>query len=846
MKQRGWVASLSLVCGLVWAVSCSSDDGGPTGGHATGGMGGTDPGHGGAGGDVSEDLELVSRSPEANDENAWALAPIQLEFSTALDEETLDAAVRLQVGGAEVPHSFELDDSGKRLTITLDAVPALPAKVSLSVTSELESKGGAAFAGDAWSFSYPLWQSPSGALPAAAGDAEGLALGVLPGRAVVAVTAREDGSLQAARHDDGTWVELSAPPVVSEAAVPVEGAVDSDGNFVLLWLEGEGADQSVYAARLDGDEWTLLGDGSVFSGAASIPALALDGVTPVVAARDAAGALVVRRLGADGWEDAGTAYTDSSGSAGANASVRELDLTLDESGEPVVVVVDEAFDLVVARWQGAQWSSLGKIDRARAAGSAEPSLVWSGGPILAYLDGDEVSTNVQVARRTTAWVPFGAALDVEVDAQASAPELALDPNGAPVVLWRERWGESDRVLAARASGEAWQVLGAALGTELSDDARSLRLAFDDDGNVNAGWLSGSDENALSVHRFNGSPALPHGLQSLGDRGDCALPEDTDASFPTTLSATGCYEDLRSRALVGAAIPFSINSPLWSDGALKKRYLLLPEGGTVDYVSEGPLGMPVGTIIIKEFYVEKTQGDPSSAIPVETRFLVKRLADDMDAASWQGYSYQWNSAGTDGALLDGDAPLTVDWPVATNNGSAATHTHSYPSRAQCTQCHNQAGRVLGLQSAQLNRAQDYGDVIDNQLRAWITAGLFGTTSPEKPAEALTRLVSPPDVGRSLEERSRAYFHSNCSHCHRPGATVTPKNIDFRYFAPLASDNICNHIVKGDHTLSQIYLNDSHRGDPVDVTKQMPPIATLKRDDRQLAVTAAWIDLNNSCP
>src|SRR5690606_34246813 len=106
----------------------------------------------------------------------------------------------------------------------------------------------------------------------------------------------------------------------------------------------------------------------------------------------------------------------------------------------------------------------------------------------------------------------------------------------------------------------------------------------------------------------------------------------------------------------AAVPFSINSVLWSDGAAKRRYVLLPEqdGKPVpaDYVSAGAFGFPVGTIIIKEFYLERVVGDPSTLFPVETRFLVKRCEESACASPWQGYSYEWNAAGTEGTLLEG--------------------------------------------------------------------------------------------------------------------------------------------------------------------------------------------------
>src|SRR5690606_14095437 len=158
-------------------------------------------------------------------------------------------------------------------------------------------------------------------------------------------------------------------------------------------------------------------------------------------------------------------------------------------------------------------------------------------------------------------------------------------------------------------------------------------------------------------------------------------------------------------------------------------------------------------------LEKTAGDPSSIFPMETRFLIKRCEEADSACTtekWQGYSYQWNEQGNEAFLLPGTEPegTTKDWTT-----TAGLHAHSYPSRAQCTECHNQAaGRVLGLQAPQLNRPLEYANgIVDNQLRVWTDIGLFGATSPEEAPETLTPLPAPEDVGRSLEERSLSYLH-----------------------------------------------------------------------------------------
>src|SRR5690606_33102996 len=43
--------------------------------------------------------------------------------------------------------------------------------------------------------------------------------------------------------------------------------------------------------------------------------------------------------------------------------------------------------------------------------------------------------------------------------------------------------------------------------------------------------------------------------------------------------------------------------------------------------------------------------------------------------------------------------------------------------------------------------------------------------------------------SLDDRARAYLHTNCSHCHRPGGP-TPVDMDLRYTTPLGETKACD--------------------------------------------------------
>jgi hypothetical protein len=328
-----------------------------------------------------------------------------------------------------------------------------------------------------------------------------------------------------------------------------------------------------------------------------------------------------------------------------------------------------------------------------------------------------------------------------------------------------------------------------------------------------------------------------------------LPEDGDAAFPRTLSETKCFTDVPRRVPAPGFIPYEVNSPLWSDGAHKRRFFSLPEGRTIGFSEREAWQLPVGTLFIKEFLREREAGKPATIFPVETRFLVKRCEPGACRAAWQGYSYQWNDAGTEASLLDNETDeVFKEWTIGTQ-----VIKHGYPARDQCTQCHAlAAGGTLGLQTPQMNRTLDYGAVVDNQLRALEHVGVFGRGSALPPLDKLFRFPTPTDPAFSTDERMRSYFHSNCSHCHRSDGRWPV--IEFRYDAALVAAtepnaNICNELVPGNAEMSKLYIKASVREPnlpPGFTGKPMPPVATLVADARQLPVLKAWIDQMKSCP
>jgi uncharacterized repeat protein (TIGR03806 family) len=229
-------------------------------------------------------------------------------------------------------------------------------------------------------------------------------------------------------------------------------------------------------------------------------------------------------------------------------------------------------------------------------------------------------------------------------------------------------------------------------------------------------------------------------------------------FPKLLSQTGLFRSVKDHEPAAGVIPYSVNSPLWSDGAHKDRFLALPGESKIEYDPKESWKFPEGTVLVKTFSLDLQRGKPASRRRLETRLL--HLEEDH----WRGYTYLWNEGQTDAELL-GRGSLERVYTIKEAGGERKQTWH-FPSRAECTLCHTMPARfVLGLSTPQMNRDHDYGGVIDNQLRTLDHIGLF--TKPiasfHKEGER-PRLTDPLDAHQPLEKRARSYLHANCAHCH----------------------------------------------------------------------------------
>ncbi len=291
----------------------------------------------------------------------------------------------------------------------------------------------------------------------------------------------------------------------------------------------------------------------------------------------------------------------------------------------------------------------------------------------------------------------------------------------------------------------------------------------------------------------------------------------------SLTETGCLDPKSpTRAPVGA-LAYSVNSPLWSDGAQKDRWLFVPEGRKIGVMPDGDLDVPPGSVAVKTFSVGGKQ--------VETRLFVR-----YEDGGWAGFSYEWNDEQTDAVLLADSK--TKDLP--------AGGSWYFPSRGECFACHTpSAGFTLGLEARQLNR-EDGGNVLD-RFAPVLAAPIA--------KEAFPPLRAADTPGASNEERARGYLHANCSVCHRQGSGAGAATLDLRIDRSLFDTRTCNVapqagdlgvadakvITPGDPSRSALALRMRALEQ-----NRMPPLASRIVDEAGIAAVEAWISELTACP
>jgi len=341
-----------------------------------------------------------------------------------------------------------------------------------------------------------------------------------------------------------------------------------------------------------------------------------------------------------------------------------------------------------------------------------------------------------------------------------------------------------------------------------------------------------------------------GPQQDGGRIDALTQSyNTDnGTLPQRLSDTSAFSDLTDLSAIDSCIPYDLNVPFWSDGALKYRWICLPNDGIHNRTSEeivfsenGVWDFPSGTVFIKHFAINAVENDPLTEFNLETRFTVV-----TDEGSY-GLSYRWNEEQTDADLV-GFAGDTRLYSQQTSAG-IEQRIWEFPGRADCQTCHGgPAGVALGLNSRQLNRNYTYSATgrTNNQLATFNALGMFDSElDTQRLISSLLTSAHGNDTSASLSLRARSYLDANCAYCHQPGGVRA--NFDARLTTPLAQQNLINGELLETYDIpGEVVIAPGGPAQSIAMLRAsrldllaMPPIAKNRVDTEGIALLDSWI-------
>ncbi|HEY0707601.1 MAG TPA: hypothetical protein VGG33_12440 [Polyangia bacterium] len=297
--------------------------------------------------------------------------------------------------------------------------------------------------------------------------------------------------------------------------------------------------------------------------------------------------------------------------------------------------------------------------------------------------------------------------------------------------------------------------------------------------------------------------------------------------PLDLQCTGLYDNWQEKRLSPKARPFAPGTILWSDGAIKRRFLSLPDNTTIDTSNPNEWVFPVGTKAWKEF-------------ALGTRVVETRLFEKVAANKWLRAAYVWSA--------DGKTATRYDRGIPNFEGTG----YSVPSVSDCDKCHEgRVDRLLGFEAISLAEPTATG----------LTLDVLNAEGRLAPAVDPAQMRIPPTVDPATRA-AVSWLHVNCGiSCHNRAADSTA--MATQMFLRLEHDQLAGAAVAGPAAFDALQTTVGVRariskwsgslrikpGSPIDSLlfrlatsrgpEQMPPILTHKPDPDGTRVLREWI-------
>jgi len=215
------------------------------------------------------------------------------------------------------------------------------------------------------------------------------------------------------------------------------------------------------------------------------------------------------------------------------------------------------------------------------------------------------------------------------------------------------------------------------------------------------------------------------------------------------------------------IKYQVTNALFSDYALKERYVYLPEGKSAYLRTDGHFEWPEGSILLKNFCYNEAQLGKDQMM--ETRLLIKEAKD------WKAVSYQWDENYNDAkkSKLGDVIPMEI-----MHQEKTLAFDYIIPNKNQCKSCHNANEKIepIGFKYANLNRKISLDGNEISQIEYLSDKGIIDLT---KDSELPKTMVAYLDPSADVQDRALAYLDINCGHCHRPNGPGNTSGLFLQY-------------------------------------------------------------------
>ncbi|MBK9255825.1 MAG: hypothetical protein IPM42_10085 [Saprospiraceae bacterium] len=243
--------------------------------------------------------------------------------------------------------------------------------------------------------------------------------------------------------------------------------------------------------------------------------------------------------------------------------------------------------------------------------------------------------------------------------------------------------------------------------------------------------------------------------------------------PDLLSEYQMFEEpLASMNPRSGVYPYDLNASLFTDYALKKRFIYLPAGTSMQYDCDDVFNFPEGSLIFKFFFYPEDfrKADGKNKI-LETRVLKK------EKDRWTAFTYIWNDQQTDAGLVLAGQTIPVSW--ADMNGNNQSVAYSVPNVIQCKNCHEKSGELvpIGPAGKHLNKNYAFTSHEINQIDFFTDKALLTNAENYKTCNTMINYEDP--TAGNLNDRARSYLDINCAHCHRPDGSAKNSGLNLLF-------------------------------------------------------------------